>query len=192
MDNIELQGEFKPDNLNANVSASLLSTFHLIYSETPSIIPPCLNFTTQVHNDEYLCVERMCDWVVAVLEPRVKLLGQDECVWAERVSAEGQLAEVGHLLHLAQAGSSERCTRLVKTAVERSEGLFPSLSSTQYFSERLLCIVNIHVKNQLTQTSLVLFSICNDCCGLMKSPRTSWSVSEISGIWGELKGGQTL
>lgn len=90
-------------------------------------------FTTQVHNDEYLCVERMCDWVAAVLEPRVKLLGQDECVWAERVSAEGPLAEVGHLLHLAQAGSSERCTHLVKTAVERSEGLFASSSATQSF-----------------------------------------------------------
>lgn len=67
----------------------------------------------------YLCVERTCKSEAAELEPGVKLLGKDECVWTERVSAERRLAEVSYVLHLTHTGSLEGFAHLINAAEER-------------------------------------------------------------------------
>lgn len=56
---------------------------------------------TQVHT--HLYVKCMCSCEAAVPEQRVKLLGEDECVWTERVSAERRPPEVRRVLHFTQA-----------------------------------------------------------------------------------------
>lgn len=53
----------------------------------------------------YLHVE--CRWSCEeLLEQSMELLGEDQCVWTERVPAERRASEVSDVLHFTQAGAS--------------------------------------------------------------------------------------
>lgn len=68
---------------------------HVFKSHTPS----------HTQTDTHLCVQHMCACEAAVQEHGLKLLGEDECVWTERISAERRLPEISQALHFTQTAA---------------------------------------------------------------------------------------
>ena len=67
----------------------------------------------------------MCSYEAAVLQQSMKLLGEDKCVWTERVSAERQLPEVSRVLHFTHISTSQHLTHFFNAAEQRGDGINP-------------------------------------------------------------------
>lgn len=85
-----------------------------------SIFSSVTHFSTYTH---YLYVESMCRCEVAVLEQSMKVLGEDECVWTERVFAECRFPDVRYALNLAQTVTLQCLTHFFNTTNDKGKSV---------------------------------------------------------------------
>lgn len=69
----------------------------------------------------YLYVKCMCGCEAAVLQHCVDMLGEDECVWTERVPPERWSPDVRHVLHLTQPVELQLLTHFFNTVDETAD-----------------------------------------------------------------------
>lgn len=76
---------------------------------------------THTHTDSYLYVESICRCKAALLEQSMKMLGEHERVWTERVPVERRFPDVKHVLHLAQAVALQHLTHFFNTTKDKGD-----------------------------------------------------------------------